>query len=768
MKKLEPNSLIKKIFVVIILFSIFFMLWGQITVRENDDEHHQFEELECEWERIMPDGGRMPVTVPGITEAERKEQVIIETVLPEKIPSNYSICVRSSQQDMEILVGGKLIKRYSTESYRPFGKNSMSRYVFAPLTEKDAGNTLQIRTVTDSKYTGKMNPVYLGREIAIQFHLVRSFMLENLLAVSMLVLSIITIVTSAILQTVYHRKIPLQYLGWGIFLVSFWIISESKIRQFFVPNNSIIALMAYVCVILIPIPFAIYVDEMQSLRYHKFYTVLNASCLSVFVLNTVLQLTNVLDYLDTLWLANLLIGIGIVFVIVTIMIDYLKKRIREYRSLIFSFLVLLIAGILENIFALCNGYARYGICICLGIVFTVSMATTFTVRQLRSKENERRSALSVNQSKSEFLIDTSKKIRVPINTIIRTNELILNKERDPEIREYLEGIKRTSYQIQNMIDDIFDYSLIEMNKLNLIEDSYRVQTLVDNISDEAKMKCAGKTLKFEVYVDSRIPEILFGDAVRIQQCVLKLLHHVINNTKEGIIQLDVSGKVTDEKNAEYHLIIRLEDTGIGLSETEIGTLYKSFSDHKKRENGDELELGLGLSKSLTEFMGGNFIIQSIYGQGTSFIMEIPQKMSGDYNALWMIQNERENRESSQVVDVCIDREKLMSYCGDDQDTFYHVLEIFCKKAEDYREQLEAIQENQERKEYLYVLHSLKGSAMTIAAEGLCTLIYEQEKLVQSADTKLLFEKFPAFYDSFLQVVEEAHSILENREKPEKG
>ena len=271
-QNIDGMKIIKRIlFVLMIGVLLYFCLAETFLPPENAVSMDHCEILKAEWERILPDGSRQSVEVPGKCDAYRSEAVIIETVLPDEIDDGYSVCLRSSQQDIEVYVDGMLRQRYTTKDSRPFGRNSMSSYVFAGLSESDSGKTLRIISVSDSMYSGQLNEVYMGNPSAIFNYLIKKYGVITLVDMIILLLSIIAIGTSVLLRVVFHRNVALNYLGWGVFWVAMWMLAESKLRQFLLPNNSVYGSIAFFAVMIIPLPFYIYIDSIQNHRYQKCY-----------------------------------------------------------------------------------------------------------------------------------------------------------------------------------------------------------------------------------------------------------------------------------------------------------------------------------------------------------------------------------------------------------------------------------------------------------------------------------------------------------------
>lgn len=759
-EKKEANTYIKKIFLFCTLSILVFFAIGQKYVKETSNHDKNCEVLDCAWDWIMPDGRRIPVKVPGEYPVEKNEMLVIESRLPEKMEDDASICIRSSQQDVEVYIDGELRKKYSTEGERIFAHNSMSTFVFVNVTSLDSAKPIQIHLSSQSKYSGKINTIYYGTPVSIWQYFFKLYGMENIVAICVLLLSIVALISSVVVERIYLRKISLKYLAWGIFWVAVWMLSESKFRQLFVANNTIMGTMAYFSVMILPIPFLIYMDELQSYRYHKFYCGMNTVAISTFAINVILQLSDIFDFIQTLWVGNFVIIASIIMTMICIFQDYIHNRIKNHRLFIPSFFVLFIAAVMESIFVYLDFYGSYGTFICFGLIFAFIMAAVSTMKEIRALEEERRLALVTNKLKTEFMIEISKKVRTPLNTIAGTNDLVLREETNPKLREYLLGIKRTVILLQGIVNDVFDYSLMEIGKLSLKEDYYQLKDLYDSVVEEMRKGCLEKGIRFEGSMDEDVPEILYGDVDRILQILVNLLQTTLNEIKEGEIRFHIGGK--KEKTSCYTLIFTVEDIGAGISELEISRLYKTFADYTKEDNDENLGLGLRISKNLTELMNGKFSMQSIYGQETNCKIEIPQRLPEKHENDNNLKQELEESEFNFNDEILIDQEKMMSYCNNNKEMFYQVLNIFCKKSSQYAVELEEILRQRNKKEYACLLHSIKSAALTVAADGLCEYIIRQEQLIRDNEEKLLEQEYTEFYNYYMCVVKEAEIILNSR------
>ena len=757
------NTLIQKIFGILVLLIMTYFCLGEILVEEN--RPHMGEECQIfvgDWERIMPDGSRVPVEVPGEVAAKRKEEVVIETVLPNDIRVGTSLCMRSSQQDMKIYIDGDLRQYYTTKDTRLFGRNSMSVFVFVEVYPDDSGKTLQIRTMSDSVYTGHLNELYVGREMVIWNYFMRLYGLEMVVGLCTMVLGIAVILASEMVRRFYHKNITLHYLGWGIFLVSFWLLAESKLRQIMLPNNTIFGTMAYLTLMLVIIPFMLYFNGVQNYRYQRCYLTISMVAVINTIVSVGLQLRNIIDFLDMIPVTNFIMVVSFVAALITIIIDWKKGYINEYRLIAMGYVGIIISGTAEVVCVYISNYRVRGIVTSIGLIFLLVMACVKTGADIIKTEDERRMTLISNQSKTEFLIDMSQEIRGPINSMLGMNELILKEEKDDRIKEYALGIRRTGYVLQNMMDELIDYSQIEVGKMELMEGQYYFNALIQDVISLAETRCKKKKLYFESQVDNQVPEILLGDEVRIKQVLTNIIDNAIKYTAEGNILLQVNVDKKTENNILLKIVI--EDTGIGISEADVECLFEQFSAFDKsntKQNG--LELGLSISKRLVELMNGKYRVQSIYGQGAKFTIEIPQKVISLQTVVADESEDVVNLQEKNANGTFIDKEQVMSYCSNDEDTFYRLMRIYFVKAKKHAEQIEVAMAEKDYKTYSVILHAMKSASLTIGVNLLTDLIVRQENAIHEEQYDLLEKNHQEFYNCYLDVLKETEDILQTKE-----
>lgn len=230
-----------------------------------------------------------------------------------------------------------------------------------------------------------------------------------------------------------------------------------------------------------------------------------------------------------------------------------------------------------------------------------------------------------NDVKSHFLTSVSHEIRTPINTVLGMNEMIRRRTEDEEIIAYASHIDRSGHQLLTIINDILDYSKVESGKLELFSLKYDVASLVMDNYASIKPKADDKGLEFVVKVNPSIPSWLYGDLVRINQILSNLFSNSIKYTDTGFLAFECDYDVIDEQNIQ--LILTVRDSGKGMKNVAASGLFESFTKIDEAQNSIEgIGLGLAITKSLVDLMGGKISVSSIYGVGSKFVVTIPQKI----------------------------------------------------------------------------------------------------------------------------------------------
>ena len=282
-----------------------------------------------------------------------------------------------------------------------------------------------------------------------------------------------------------------------------------------------------------------------------------------------------------------------------------------------------------------------------------------------------------NAAKSRFLSMMSHDIRTPMNAISGFNELIGRETNDKNIIKYSEAIRMAEKTLLGLINDILDFSKLEAGKLDIIPEEYDLVNTLNGITNMIRVKTEEKNLQLIVNIDSDLPRRLYGDELRLKQCILNILTNAVKYTHEGTVTFTVSyemcegcdekirknggrtrengekirgneGKArendekirkNDRKSVDdggvidenyIFLKVSVADTGIGIKEEDIHKLFIAFKrlEESRNRNIEGAGLGLSITQSLLNMMGTGLQVSSEYGKGSVFSFEVKQKVIG--------------------------------------------------------------------------------------------------------------------------------------------
>lgn len=260
---------------------------------------------------------------------------------------------------------------------------------------------------------------------------------------------------------------------------------------------------------------------------------------------------------------------------------------------------------------------------CCAIVIDVTQTRQY-VDELISANEE---AISANETKSRYLANVSHEIRTPMNAIVGFSELILHQNPPEQVYEYAKDINDAAHSLLSVINDILDLSKIEAGKLKLHTSNYTTMELLGNVISIIKLQATNKKLDFKLDINPNLPKELYGDIVHLRQILINILANAVKYTDSGCVYLEVTFDTNSKLRETINLVIRIKDTGIGISPENIPNLFDEFTrieTSKKVTEGSGL--GLAICKNLVTMMEGTIEVESTLGVGSTFTVTIPQKV----------------------------------------------------------------------------------------------------------------------------------------------
>lgn len=229
-------------------------------------------------------------------------------------------------------------------------------------------------------------------------------------------------------------------------------------------------------------------------------------------------------------------------------------------------------------------------------------------------------AENISKQKSEFLANMSHEIRTPMNSVIGFTEILEKEITNPVHKEYLNTIKKGGNALLRIINDILDLSKIEAGKLEIRNESLNPTNLFLEIESIFHSKIISKNIAFIVDIDKTIPKYIIIDGVRIRQVLFNLIGNAIKFTQKGHVKLKVENVYKDNIKSKIDLIFSVEDTGIGIDEKNLETIFNAF---EQQENHDVAKyggtgLGLAICTKLIKMMNGEIKVESQKNKGSTF------------------------------------------------------------------------------------------------------------------------------------------------------
>lgn len=257
-----------------------------------------------------------------------------------------------------------------------------------------------------------------------------------------------------------------------------------------------------------------------------------------------------------------------------------------------------------------------------GYLFTnardVSANRHYIQEIVRAKEN----AENERKAKEQFLANMSHEIRTPLNGIIGLTRLIRDSELNEDQTESVDLILHSSHSLLNIINDILDLSKIEAGKFTFDTTDFQLEKIVSGVIALLKNKADAKELTLSYHLDREIPEWIVGDPHRLNQILMNLIGNAIKFTSKGSVEVRMS--VEKGRSRNYLLKAEVIDTGIGIPQGKIESIFESFSQASETTSHHYGGTGLGLtiSKKLVELQGGRMWAESAEGKGSTFFFTL--------------------------------------------------------------------------------------------------------------------------------------------------
>ena len=629
MKKQRDDLLVKISMVCVVVFTLMmfvFFFWFVFTVDLEPLAPGWYTTFN-EWTFRDESGTVKDVTFP--VQEDSVGDVWFETTLPDDLTDGTWLNITTGL-NTTVYIDGEVVYEFLEDAVPLPGGAVKVIKVMIDLDAEDSGKSIVIYRHSEEDGNGYFRNVYIGDSLGIvAFYLAK----DGPAFLASFVLILVTgtaFIASIIYYIIFKKRVKLQYLLLAECMTACWYMMDSELFQFVFGIYYVEGVLSYVVMLLMFIPYMLYLDLLMDRRYRKIFSIMCIYVVINYIVLMTLHFTGVLNITLSLAYVTGMYAVIIIVSVALLVKDMVKIRHSGYLptmiGVVGMFMFAMVDLLLMNIV-----YDRtYGLMIILGLYFMLIMAVIQQQTENARYVRERDQAVIANASKSDFLAKMSHELRTPVNYIVGMNEMILRESKDEKISEYARGVEKSGKLLSDIINDVLDLSKIEAGKLVLTEVSYEVGELLYETISVLEESAEKKNLRVKLDIARNIPKVAVGDAPHIRQVLLNIFSNAVKYTSKGEIGFTafVSEGLDSDKGMLY---LSVSDSGIGIREEDKKYLFDPFVrlDYKKNINIQGSGLGLAIVKELVDMMDGMIMVDSVYGQGSTFTVVIPQRFETD-------------------------------------------------------------------------------------------------------------------------------------------
>ena len=568
--------------------------------------------------------------------------VVIEKIIDFTPQDNEYLMFSLRAFTVNVYVNDELVYENAIyEKYRDYiGKLYLMHLI--PMQDVVEGDRIRLEIGMDKEDHFNVQYVSVGDRYALTAYIFRQSAKSLVICAVVLVLIVLCIITS-FSSTLIDQVRDISALRWlakflGAAMV--YIATDSGCMGILLKKMSLVSWLNSMALLMLPIPFIMFTKYAffpGHKRYEMLATINFAICVIAIAAYTLFaySLSHFYIYVHLLIAADIIACIA----------SFVQEKIMPSPEVLIGYSAIVVTALLSMASYWC-GFLHpastlfgYGLLIFSFNVLFWIVRSRYELKQVCEEVNQiklqrdKEAAEDANKQKSRFLSQMSHEIRTPLNAILGMNELIMHETNNETILRYAGNIQSAGRTLLALINDVLDFSKIESGKLDIVESDYSLSSLLNDIVVMTKGRAVDKGLDFLLDIDETLPDLVWGDEIRVKQIITNLMTNAIKYTKTGWVQLSVKRKEYSEYLDEdrIRLEIIVSDSGMGIREEEKSKLFTEFErlDRQKNKSIEGTGLGLSITAKLVALMEGTISVESQYQRGSSFIVTIPQKVVSD-------------------------------------------------------------------------------------------------------------------------------------------
>lgn len=646
---------VQVIFYVVLLFAVGTIIFTVFSFKTDNRtiSNSQVAPLDG-WKITFPDGSTKNFSLPNNVTAKAEDEIILSNTIGMEL-KGQTLAFHTSHQSVLVRLDGKELYEFGLNNQQAFGKSPGSLWHYVQLPAQIEKGRLEIVLVSPFRNLGgSVGEILCGAKSSCILRFMQEEWFGLLCGVALLLFGLLFMLYHFAMGHLKLKNTGMFHLGVACVLLAGNLIISTEMVQVFYGNSSVYYIAVYTLLFLCIIPFLLYLaDTIFEQKKTRLYICAGIFTLS-FVAAFVLQVWNIVDYYQY---RPVFFGLAAVLTLylfaLNIRIFYEKKQ-EDVHVVMLLLTVLEGAALIADMVIRLHGkiwYSQYALMILMMFLGTVNISKVVKDYRVgldnRMQENDKKTeellaehdhllqeieqlkeskeqADRYNESKSIFLSSVSKKLLGPISNIMGMTDLVLRDEISDNTKEKLLSMQTEGATALMLSNNIMDYTQYETNSLELKCVAYPVDKLLYDMNESVSVALIEKNVDFIVDFSPSIPRELFGDEIRIRQILSTILSNAVRHTEEGVIRFKVDAKIGQAD--EVLLNISISDTGKGITEDNLSILFDMILLYNSENQVAGSGLGLAVCKKLIDLMEGTIEVESKLGEGTTFCLQIPQKI----------------------------------------------------------------------------------------------------------------------------------------------